>query len=86
VYAHFTAEDEGRSREFICECSNPEDAAFIALAVNNLASLREALANFRAMEARDLPTPYGHDCQWCSACVHKAKREADSALWLSEEK
>lgn len=40
----------------------------------------KALRNLDACMRRMLPTPYHHDCEWCSACVNRAKRVAKEVL------
>ena len=45
VFAHFTAEDQGRSRKLVAHCETPEDAAFIVQACNAYDDLVAALEN-----------------------------------------
>lgn len=59
-----------------------EIAEQIVTSANSHAALVKALTNLVAMDSRALPTPYGHDCQWCGACCGRAVADANEALAL----
>ena len=42
--------------------------------------LIRALRNFMACHEMTLPTPYGHDCQWCGNCAACSVVEARAAI------
>lgn len=59
-----------------------EHVASAAQPPQELVSLREALIARDALD-RGLPTPWGHDCEWCGACVERVYELKRVALALT---
>lgn len=57
VFMGFGNQDEGRSRQYVCECATAEHAAFIVKACNAHQGMVDALASIRkaAQEGRNDP-------------------------------
>ncbi len=80
VYSNFSSLDEGKSREFVCECRNPEDAALIACAVTAFDAMKAALI--------DLEWSNSGRCPQCNNKLiesHQPKCILAIALNLAEE-
>ena len=67
--------------ELACWQQRAEAAeAKLAEAQKDTEQMVQALRNFMACHEMTLPTPYGHDCQWCGNRAMRSVVEARAAI------
>lgn len=68
-------------------CADEDEEALVAIEQDANGELMAAAPELlecalyqRAYERFEVPTPFGHDCQWCQSCLEKLRNLRDSAI------